>query len=384
MVHKDGSLRWISVRGTVVYDETGTPVRMSGTDTDITERKQAEEERDRFFSLALDMLCVVGADGYFKRLNPAWERTLGFTTAELLAEPSINFVHPDDRETTRAAMRYAVSGDSLIAFENRYRCKDGSYRWLSWSVTMLPDQQVAYGVARDITARKQAEQERQRQIMQAAVHKERARLARELHDSVTQSLYSINLLSEGCRFHATHGTLEQGEQHFARLGSIAHEALKEMRLLIYQLRLPVLEQEGLIGALQHRLETVERRSQVEAHLQVEGITHLPVDLEENLYWIIQEALNNALKHAGAPAIWVRLAALPPDADGPAPGSYGAFTIQAEVCDNGCGFEPATTQMGMGFASMQERVDYLGGTLTIHAAPGAGTTIRVHCTPRSMM
>jgi signal transduction histidine kinase len=146
----------------------------------------------------------------------------------------------------------------------------------------------------------------------------------------------------------------------------------------------VLEQEGLIGALQHRLETVERRSQVEAHLQVEGITHLPVDLEENLYWIIQEALNNALKHAGAPAIWVRLAALPPDADGPAPGSYGAITIQAEVCDNGDGFDPATTQMGMGFASMQERVDYLGGTLTIHSAPGAGTTIQVSCTPRSMM
>jgi PAS domain S-box-containing protein len=122
------------------------------------ERREAQEERDRFFTLSLDMLCIAGFDGYFKRLNPAFERTLGFTVDEMLAEPYLSFVHPADRERTLAEAQKIGMGVDTVTFENRYRCKDGSYRWLSWTSTAYPSRQVHYSTARDITGRKEAEE----------------------------------------------------------------------------------------------------------------------------------------------------------------------------------------------------------------------------------
>ena len=115
----------------------------------------------RFFDLSIDMLCVLGFNGYFKRLNPAWETTLGFSPEELTAKPFISFVHPDDRERTLGQNRDVRAGGRARLFENRYICKDGSYRWLLWNARPDPDRQLIYAVARDITARKQAEEERE-------------------------------------------------------------------------------------------------------------------------------------------------------------------------------------------------------------------------------
>jgi PAS domain S-box-containing protein len=116
----------------------------------------------RFFDLSLDMLCVLQFDGYFARLNPAWERTLGFTRQELMARRFIEFVHPDDRDRTLGQNRDVRFGGQARLFENRYLCKDGSYRWLLWNARPDVEKQVIYGVARDVTPRKEAEQERER------------------------------------------------------------------------------------------------------------------------------------------------------------------------------------------------------------------------------
>jgi PAS domain S-box-containing protein len=124
-------------------------------------RDRAADLEDRFFTLSIDMLCIAHFSGYFKRLNPAWEKTLGYSREELQSKPMFDFVHPEDRERTLEQNRRVRTGGQALAFENRYRCKDGSYRWLLWNATADLDRQLIYSVARDITERKRAEHDRE-------------------------------------------------------------------------------------------------------------------------------------------------------------------------------------------------------------------------------
>src|SRR6266853_3373102 len=117
------------------------------------------ETGNRFINLSVDMFCIAGFDGFFKSLNPSFERTLGFTAEELLAKPYLEFIHPDDREAT-IVQAHRVETHEVLAFENRYLCKDGSYKWLLWNAVSVREQEVIYAVARDITERKRDETEK--------------------------------------------------------------------------------------------------------------------------------------------------------------------------------------------------------------------------------
>jgi len=121
-------------------------------------RRQAQLERDRFFNLSRDMLCIVGFDGYFKRVNPAWETTLGYTAKELTSQPFLTFIHPDDRAKSAAEAAKLRPGGESIDFENRYRCKDGTYRWMLWSARALAGDDVIFASARDTTERRHIEE----------------------------------------------------------------------------------------------------------------------------------------------------------------------------------------------------------------------------------
>ncbi len=204
------------------------------------------------------------------------------------------------------------------------------------------------------------------QAQQVAILEERRRLARDLHDSVTQSLYSVTLFAEAARRLAGNGDLERTESYLGKLGETAQQALKEMRLLVYELRPSRLEQEGLISALDQRLSTVERRAGVETTLLVEGNVDLPKSVEEGVYGIALEALNNALKHAAASEVTVQIR------------SDDAGVVELEVADNGRGFNPDAVGStgGMGLISMRERTERLGGEFQIVSAPGEGTKVQV--------
>jgi nitrate/nitrite-specific signal transduction histidine kinase len=197
-----------------------------------------------------------------------------------------------------------------------------------------------------------------------AVLQERTRLARELHDSVTQSMYSVVLLTEGWRRSMQSAGRAQVEDYLARIGEINQQALKEMRLLIHELRPPALEEDGLLGALHQRLDAVEKRAGVNARVIADAIVEFPHPVEEGLYRIAQEALNNALKHAAASNVVVRLTT-----------EDGRTVLEVE--DDGRGFIPDTAdgRGGMGLGSMRERAEQLGGLLAVLSTPGQGTTVR---------
>ncbi|MCG8352514.1 MAG: PAS domain S-box protein [Chloroflexales bacterium] len=200
---------------------------------------------------------------------------------------------------------------------------------------------------------------------QLAVIEERRRLARDLHDSVTQSLFSLTLFAEAGQRLLRSGDLENAEKHLTWLNEIAQKALKEMRLLVYELRPLVLETGGLVAAIQQRLNAVERRAGIKAHLIASQSVELPLRLEEALYGIIQEALNNALKHASAAFVTVQL-------------EMTGDRIEIKVIDDGIGFdsEIANQKGGMGLVNMRERAEQIGGQLRIVSSPEKGVEITI--------
>jgi signal transduction histidine kinase len=203
------------------------------------------------------------------------------------------------------------------------------------------------------------------QVEELAVIEERNRLARDLHDSVTQALYGLTLSAEAAARQIAAGELDAAGAQVRDVQETAQQALKEMRLLIFELRPPVLEEEGLAAALRERLQSVEGRVGVATSLAVEGDGRLPPTVEAELDRITQEALNNALKHAQAHQIAVQL-------------RQDERIVALEIVDDGIGFDLGATwsRGGMGLRGMAERAARLGGQLAIDSRPGKGTRVRV--------
>lgn len=156
LVVPDGRIKTVEERWQMYFDEEGQPSYALGTCHDITARKAAEDQRDRFFTMSLDMLCIAGMDGYFKRLNPAFTETLGYTEAELLTTPLMDLVHPEDKTVTQMAVQSLAEGGLVVGFENRYLSKNGSWRWLEWKAVAAVEEGVIYATARDVTERNNA------------------------------------------------------------------------------------------------------------------------------------------------------------------------------------------------------------------------------------
>ncbi len=200
---------------------------------------------------------------------------------------------------------------------------------------------------------------------QAAALAERNRLARELHDSVTQSLYSVTLYAEAAARLLGAGQGAEAASHLRDLGITAREALREMRLLIFELNPPALEKGSLADALQIRLDAVEARGGVAVSFHVTGTEQLAPPVRQELYQVAQEALNNALKHAQAQAVKVLL-------------RFDGQGACLEINDDGVGFEPEAARRsgGLGLRSMRERAEKIGGTLDVETRQGSGTLVRI--------
>ena len=203
----------------------------------------------------------------------------------------------------------------------------------------------------------------QASAQEIATTNERNRVARELHDSVTQSLYGIVLNSDATLLALAAGNVDKAELRLRQLKEIAREAMTETRLLIYQLRPSILEEQGLAGALRERLEAVEVRSGLEATLQIDDDIDLPPDTEAELFRMILEGLNNIIKHARAKHVQLQVTAR-------------SGCCRVVLTDDGSGFDVTTSARygGYGLRTIEERLHQMGGTLLITSEPGAGTQV----------
>ncbi|HXH75345.1 MAG TPA: PAS domain-containing protein [Bacteriovoracaceae bacterium] len=162
MRHLDGSLLWIHVSQRLIKDEAGNPALIIGRSIDVTESHQPHhkvsqlyDRFENFFTLSLDLLCTANKDGYFVELNPAFLKCLGYTSEEILSKPFMELVHPDDVQNTLKEFQLVTSGILIKDFENRYRCKNGSYKVIRWRGVMSKKDGLVYSVCSDVTEERQ-------------------------------------------------------------------------------------------------------------------------------------------------------------------------------------------------------------------------------------
>jgi signal transduction histidine kinase len=227
------------------------------------------------------------------------------------------------------------------------------------------------GLLADLQVAHQELQAHTGQAEELAAIAERNRLARNLHDSVSQTVFSMTLMAEAARILLDHDA-SRAAQELDKLQALAKSALAEMRSLVFELRPTAVTEKGLVPALRHHMFTLDRQHGLIVSLQVEGEPQL-TDLEaQRLFRVIQEALNNVVKHARTDRASVAL-------------QFEDGRVLARIEDEGQGFTPATAStagQGIGLSTMRERVEMMGGTLAIDSSPGAGTWVTVELFPES--
>ena len=369
--HKDGTVMLMEVTG-YALQLNGRTVRLAVCQ-DVTEQKAIEaalrdsEEAHRIITeVANDVLWEMDGHTDLMYFSEGMQVVFGHKLPSAVSMAWWEeHVHPEEREEASRAFYDAVNGSGTEwRATYRFRRDDGGYAHVLDRGRFFRDSTGkvvrSFGAIVDIT--------RQVEMQEAATHaaiEERRRLARDLHDSVTQSLYSLSLMAEAARRHAGQGDRQATNEYVDRLGELAQHSLREMRLLVHEMQPSLLEKEGLAEALQARLNAVERHSGVRAKLVVNIEHNLPIQVQLQYYRVAEEALNNALKHAHASAVRVTI--------------YSTTDlVTMEIADNGQGFDPATTAAsgGLGLTSIRERMENLGGSVEIETAPNKGTTIRV--------
>ncbi|MDO9530618.1 MAG: PAS domain S-box protein [Deltaproteobacteria bacterium] len=378
VVLPDGNVRHIRGEGGLITDQSGNPERLTGTAQDITARKQTETERDRMFNLSLDIMCIGGLDGFFKQVNPAGEKMLGWTDQELLMKPWIEYVHPEDRAATIAAGEQLAAGEAVYAFQNRYRCRDGSYRWLSWNAFPLLEEGLIFFVGRDVTERKRAEAEIVRQSSQlralaarlANVEETgREHLARELHDQVCQSLTALSLTLTLLQTQMPPKAATKLRGRMAGAVALVEQIGETIRDVMAELRPPMLDDYGLLSALHWYGTEFSGKTGIGVDVQgQEAVPRLAAPVELAMFRIVQEAMANVAKHAQATGVVLTQA----EDNG---------TVRLVIADNGVGFDQE--RLGQpegrhlwGLMTMSERAAAAGGRCRIESQPGQGTRVVV--------
>jgi len=326
-------------------------------------------ELERFFDLALDLMIIAGFDGYYKRVNPAFVRTIGYSLRELMSRPFIEFIHPDDVQRTLDEFAELLAGGSdLIGFEARFRCADGSVRWFQWNTSTVPERGIIYGVGRDVTDRRAADarlREAHRMLeasraelvasrarIVAATDQERRRVIRDLHDGAQQRLVHTIITLKLAR-RAVQNEREDAPALLTEALDHAEQATAELRELAHGILPAVLTR----GGLRAGVNALASRMPVPVENGV-SVGRLPPGIEATAYFVVAEALTNVAKHSRAQRARVSARV-----------EEGALRI--EVRDDGLG---GARPDGSGLVGVSDRIAALDGRFHVDSPAGGGTLV----------
>lgn len=362
-VRKDGSRFWASVVITALRDPAGRLRGFAKVTRDITDRRRLEERLEnqaRLLQHVQDAVVATDQADLLVAWNSGAERLYGWRADEVIGRSVRDVLKTEFSDSTRdEALRVLTEGGEWRGEVVQWH-KSGERLEVEETAIVLchgPTRMVA--VNRDIGERKRA-----------LVLEERARIARDLHDSVSQALFSVTLQARGLEL----ALLGEGHDRDSPLGGraatirqLTQGALAEMRALIFELQPGALTEEGLVAALRKHAAAIEAKEGLAVNISAspEDFSLGPV-IEENLYRLVQEALSNVVRHACASTVHVRLAWL----------ETGTPRFELEITDDGIGFDTSVSRPGhLGLTSMSERTARLGATFEVTSAPGRGTTIR---------
>ncbi len=360
----------------------------------FTVRLRAEQELATLFQQSPDLLCIAGTDGYFRRLNPAWQRTLGYTPAELMGRPYVDFVHPDDRERTGSEAGRIVAGSGAAHFENRYRCKDGSYRWLSWKSAPLPEQGLIYALARDVTEERRAAEElrRAREAADAANRAKSdflANVSHEIRTPMNAVIGMAELLLDTPLLEVQREYLETLKDAAESLLDLINDILDFAKMEAGKLELRP-EEFDLRDALGDTLRTLGLRAHqkgLELACRIApGVPERLVGDPRRLRQVVVNLVGNAVKFTQQGEVLLEVAPVQQDTRS----ALIAFTVsdtgigipreeQARIFEAFEQVDGSTTRRyggtGLGLSISAQLVERMGGEISVDSQPGRGSRFR---------
>jgi len=339
-----------------------------------------DEEARMFtlFEMTPDLVCIVSKEGYFQKINPAVSKKLGYSEEELMAVPVSTFIHPDDRQPTAEKRARLLNNQPLLNFQNRYCTKSGNTLWLEWTSIYLPEKELVFAIAKDITVHKQKERELQenyarfRQLagyFKAGIEKDRKQFATGLHEDLGQLATAVKTEIEWL----SSGADSLPPQLNRRLQSLAKTTtllVNNIRKMAYAIGPGDIADLGLDAALAMLAEEFSALTGICCHYKssfVEEAVTYEVGLDA--YRVCQEALLNVMQHAEASLVSIFIEH--DDAGG----------LRLAVMDNGKGFDQQTTAFASGLTTMHSRALSINGKLSINST-SSGTAVELVIVPAS--